>query len=96
MCENLVWIGWAFQELSFEFSGGQKPSIRGLHVTCDVHFRTWPSYSNQKSCENLVRIWLSLSRVIVSTNIKKKKKKITDTAEYNIRPFGRIKTPLVH
>ena len=28
----------------------------GLHVTCDAHFRTWPSYSREKSRENLVRI----------------------------------------
>ena len=26
-------------------------------MTCDVHFRTWISYSNQKSC---VKIWFGL------------------------------------
>ena len=42
----------------FEFSRGQKPPIRGgLHVTCDAHFRTWISYSSQKSC---VTIWFGL------------------------------------
>ena len=58
MGENLVWIGWAFQELSFEFSvggGGRNPILGGLHVTCNAHFRTWPSYSSQKS---YVKIWL--------------------------------------
>ena len=47
MCENLVRIGRAFQELLFEFSrwggGVREPLIRGLHVTCDAHFQTWPS-----------------------------------------------------
>ena len=26
-------------------------------MTCDAHFRTWPSYSSQKSC---VKIWFGL------------------------------------
>ena len=43
--------------LNFPGGGGQKPPIRGLHVTCDAHFRTWPSYSCQKSC---VIIWFRL------------------------------------
>ena len=34
----------------FSFSGE-------LHVTCDAHFRTWPSYFSQKSC---VKIWFIL------------------------------------
>ena len=54
MCENLVWIRWAFQELSFEFSGGRNPLLGGLHVTCDAPFRTWPSYSRQKSCVKIL------------------------------------------
>ena len=34
--------------------GGEKPPIRGwLHVTCDTHFWTWPSYFSQKSCVNI-------------------------------------------
>ena len=58
MCENLVRIGWAFQELSFEFSGGgRNPLLGGLQVTCDAHFRTWRSYSSQKS---YVKIWFGL------------------------------------
>ena len=60
MCENLVQIGWAFQELSFEFSGGvgaRNLLLGGLHVTCDAHFRIWSSYSSQKSC---VKIWFWL------------------------------------
>ena len=45
----------------FEFSAGwweaQKPPLRGLHVTCDAHFRTSMSYFSQKSC---VKIWSEL------------------------------------
>ena len=40
-----------------ELSGGQKPPIRGLHVSCDAHFRTRMSYSSQKPC---VKIWFGL------------------------------------
>ena len=43
------------KSLVFEFSGGQKPHIRGLHVTCDAHFQTQMRFSSQKSC---VKIWL--------------------------------------
>ena len=61
ICENLVRIGWAFQELSFEYSvGGRNPLLEGLHVTCDAHFRTWTCYSNQKSC---VKIWFELVEI---------------------------------
>ena len=105
-----------------DFLGGRNPLLGGgLHLTFDAHFRTRMSYSSQKSCENLVWIgwnrryvkfqgggrspllgrghmwaampifvhgwaisvkslmwkfssyWLSLSRVIVSTDKKKKK-----------------------
>ena len=38
-------------------AGGQKPLSRGLHVTCNTHFRKWPSYFSQKSC---VKIWFGL------------------------------------
>ena len=45
----------------FEFSGmGQKPAIRGLHLTCDAHFRTWTRYSSLKFC---VKIWFGLVEV---------------------------------
>ena len=59
-------------------------------MTCNAHFRTQPSYSSQKSC---VKIWFGLVEPFKSYrgNIKKKKKKITDATENNIRPFGRIK-----
>ena len=67
-CENLFQIGWAFQELSFEFSGGHKPPIRGLHVTCDAHFRTWLSYSSQKSYAN---IWFGLVEPFKSYRVHK-------------------------
>ena len=63
MCENLVQIGWAFQEISCPqtFFRGQKPSIRGgLHLTCDAHFRIQMSYSCQKSC---VKIWFGLVEI---------------------------------
>ena len=42
------------------FPGGQKPPIRGLHLTCDAHFRTPMSYSSQKSC---VKIWFGLVEI---------------------------------
>ena len=71
MCENLVRIGWNRRYVNFR--GGKKPPIRGLHVTCDAHFRTWPSYFSQKSC---VKIWFRLVEPFKSYrgNIKKKKK----------------------
>ena len=62
----------------FEFSGGggcpETPPLAGLHLTCDAHFQTWPSYSSQKSC---VKIWFGLVEPFKSYrgNIKKKKKK---------------------
>ena len=31
------------------FRGGRNPLLGGLHVTCNVHFRIWLSYSSQKS-----------------------------------------------
>ena len=68
MRENLVQIRWAFQELSFEFSEGQKPSIRGLHVTCNASFRTWLSYLSQKSC---VKIWFRLVEPFKSYRVHK-------------------------
>ena len=41
---NVIKIGsiWIFQ-------WGRSPLLGGLHVTCNAHFRTWLSYSNQKS-----------------------------------------------
>ena len=70
MCENLVRIGRAFQELScpqtFFFCGGgggggaETPIRRGLYVTCDAHFRTRTCYSSQKSC---VKIWFGLVEI---------------------------------
>ena len=42
----------------FEFSRvAEAPYYRGLHVTCDAHFQTLISYSNQESC---VKIWFGL------------------------------------
>ena len=35
-------------------------SLRGLHVTCDAHFRTGTCYSSQKSC---VKIWFGLVEI---------------------------------
>ena len=37
--------------------GADTPYLGGLHVTCDAHLQTWPSYSSQKSC---VKIWFGL------------------------------------
>ena len=63
MCENLVQIGWAFQELSCPqtfFRGGINSLLGGLHLTCDARFRTRMSYSSQKSC---VKIWFWLVEI---------------------------------
>ena len=59
MCENLVPIGWAFQELSYEFSGGGwgEPPIKG--ATCDLRcpFSNFPEiFQSKVMCENLVGI----------------------------------------
>ena len=40
--------------------GGEKPPIRGLHLTCDAHFRIRMSYSSQKS---FVKIWFGLVEI---------------------------------
>ena len=47
-----IWIFWG--------GGGRNPPLWGLHVTCDAHFRTWLSYSSQKSC---VKIWFGLVEI---------------------------------
>ena len=57
-----IWFGLVepFKGYHFNFPGGRNPLFflgGGLHVTCDAHFRTWPSYSSQKSC---VKIWIRL------------------------------------
>ena len=39
------------------FSGDRNPLEEVLHVTCDAHLRTWPSYSSRKS---YVKIWVGL------------------------------------
>ena len=45
------------EKKKIEFSGGRNPLLGGLHLTFDAHFRTWMSYSCQKSC---VKIWFGL------------------------------------
>ena len=37
-------------------------------MTCDAHFRTWPSYSSQKSC---VKIWFGLVKPFKSYRVHK-------------------------
>ena len=37
-------------------------------MTCNAHFRTWPSYSSQKSC---VKIWLELVEPFKSYRVHK-------------------------
>ena len=60
-----IWFGLVEPFKGFcvhkHFSGGQKPHLGvGLHLTCDAHFRTWMSYSGQKSC---VKIWFGLVEI---------------------------------
>ena len=51
----------------FEFSrGAEAPYQSGLHVTCDAHFQTRISYSNQKSC---VKIWFGLVKPFKSYHL---------------------------
>ena len=60
MCENLVLIGWACQELLWYRSKGRvsrNPLLWGLHVTCDANIQTWQSNSSQKPW---VKIWFRL------------------------------------
>ena len=54
-CLNFIQIGgiWIC-------SGGRKPLLGGLNLTCDAHFWTWWSYSSQKSC---VKIWFGLVEI---------------------------------
>ena len=85
---GLVWLKLEV----FEFSGGgggQKPPIRGLHVTCNARFWTWPSYLNQKSC---VKIWFRLVKRFKSyrgnNNSKKKKKKKKQVKPLGFEPPG--------
>ena len=69
MCENLVWIGWNWRYANFQ---GAEASLIRLHVTCDAHLRTSPSYATQKSC---VKIWLGLVEPFKSYRVHKRKKK---------------------
>ena len=58
-------IIWIFQGGG---GGGQKSLLEGLHVSCDAHFRTCPSYFSQKSC---VRIWFGLAEPFKSYRVHK-------------------------
>ena len=50
-------------------------------MTCAAHFRTCPSFSSEKSC---VKIWFGLVEAFKSYRGNKKKKKITEGAQFNI------------
>ena len=67
-----IWFGLVepFKSYHLNFPGGQKSpiSLGGLHVTCDSHFRNWPSYSSQKSC---VKIWFGLVEPFKSYHVHK-------------------------
>ena len=83
-----IWFGLVeIGGVHFRGGGGGRNPLLGDF--CDAHLRTWPSYSSEKSC---VKIWFGLVEPFKSYRVhrhpkKKKKKKITDTTEYNIRPF---------
>ena len=68
-----IWFGLVepFKSYYLNFLGGvggRNPQLRGLHVTCDAHFRTWQSYFSQKSC---VKIWFGLVEPFKSYRVRK-------------------------
>ena len=54
--------------LNFFLVGCRNPLLGGLHVTCDAHFWTWPSYSSQKP---YVKIWFGLVEPFKSYRVRK-------------------------
>ena len=97
MCENLVWIGRNRKYVNYQ--GGQKPPIKGGYMwpAMPIFEHGW-AFSLKSHVWKFGPDWLSLSRVILSTNkhsLHPKKKKITDVTENNILGkilFRRIKT----
>ena len=57
-----------FKSYHLNFLGGRNPLLGELHVSCNAHFRTWRSYSNQKSC---VKIWFGLVEPFKSYRVHK-------------------------
>ena len=97
MCENLVWIGRNRKYVNYQ--GGQKPPIKGGYMWPAMPiFEHGRAFSLKSHVWKFGPDWLSLSRVILSTNkhsLHPKKKKITDVTENNILGkilFRRIKT----
>ena len=91
MCQNLVWIGWNRRYGNFE--GGKKPPIRGGYMwpvmpifelgrAIPVESHMWKFGSD----------WLSLSRVIVSTNkhTNKHPKKKKSQTQLKTISFGKF------
>ena len=76
MCENLVRIGWAFQELSCPqtfFLGGQKPPLgEGCMWPAMPIFELARGFLDKSNVWKSGSDWLRLSRVIVCTKKKKK------------------------
>ena len=71
MYEDLVRIGWAFRELSFEFSGegAETPYYGGYMWPAMPIFEFGRAIPVKSHVWTFGSDWLSLSRVIVSTNI---------------------------
>ena len=70
MFEKLVRIGWAFQELSFEFSvGAETPYYGGCMWPAMPIFELGRAIPVKSHMWKFRLDWLSLSRVIVYTNI---------------------------
>ena len=70
-----IWFGLVepFKSYHLNFlegggGGGRNPLLGGLHTTCNAHFRTWPSYSSQKS---YVKIWFGLVEPFKSYHVHK-------------------------
>ena len=86
MCENLVRIGW---NRRCEFSGGTEAHYWGSYMWPAMPiFELGRAISVKSHVWKFGLDWLILSRVILSTNIHYKKKKITDAPENSI--LGKI------
>ena len=73
MCENLVWIGWNRRYVNFE--GGRRAPIRGRYMWPAMPiFELGRGILDKSHVRKFGSDWLRLSRVIMVTSKRKKKK----------------------